>query len=128
MAGTDPRITATASLQPYTEQGWGGYDQAAQDQQQGPMFMMSGTEDTIAPPEPNQQRVWDTTNAELFWGMLEGANHLQDAMGNISRYRGPSTAWMRAHLMNDTKARAVFYDDCTLCDDPDWDVQYKERR
>jgi len=126
MAGRDPRITATAPLQPYTEQGFGGYDQEAQSEQTGPMFMMSGSEDDIAPAVPNQQRVWDTVNVELVWGTLLGADHIFAATGDISGYRGPATAWMRYHLMGDADAGALFYEPCALCDDADWEVQRKQ--
>ena len=123
MAGMDPRMTATAPLQPYTEQGFGGFDQFSIGNQNGPVFMMSGSEDTIAPPNPNQRRVFDGVNTSLFWGTLLGADHLLAATGNISGYRGPATAWFRYHLMCDESARSVFYDACTLCSDPGWTVQ-----
>jgi len=116
----------TAPLQPYTEQGWGDYDQSAQSQQTGPMFLMSGTADNIAPIHPNQQRVWDTTNVETFWGILDGADHLNSGLGDISDYRGPATAWFRTHLMDDDRAAALFYDDCALCDAPGWTVHHKQ--
>ena len=125
MAGSDPRVGTTAPLQPYTQQGFGGYDPASQSMQTGPMFLMSGAADTIAPIEPNQQRVFDDTNVPTFWGTLAGANHIITAIGDIDGYRGPSTAWFRYHLMCDELAGALFYDACTLCDDADWDVQTK---
>jgi len=125
MAGRDARVTTTAPLQPYTEQGFGGYEQSAQSEQQGPMFMMSGAEDDIAPIVPNQQRVWDTINEELVWGTLDGADHIFAATGDISGFRGPATAWLRTHLMGDALAASVFYDPCDLCEDPEWDVQRK---
>ena len=125
MAGTDPRVTATAPLQPYTQQGFGGYDQASQSTQNGPMFLMSGELDSIAPIEPNQQRVFDDTNVPTFWGVLAGANHIITAIGDIDGYRGPATAWFRYHLMCDELARPLFYDACTLCDDPEWTVMTK---
>lgn len=122
MVGQDPRITVTAPLQPYTQQGFGGYDQASQSNQNGPMFMMSGSADVIAPINPNQQRVFDTTNAPLFWGNLQGGDHVFSAIGSITRYRAPATAWFRYHLMCDETARGVFYDDCSLCADAEWEV------
>lgn len=124
MAGQDPRVTVTAPLQPYTQQGFGGYDQACQDNQAGPMFMMSGSADFVASPNPNQQRVFDDSNVPTLWGTLAGASHFV-AIGNIRGYRGPATAWFRYHLMCDELARPVFYDECELCDQPDWDVQTK---
>lgn len=123
MVGADPRVSVTAPLQPYTEQDFGGYDQASQSAQTGPMFLMSGALDTIASPMPNQQRVFDDANLPVFWGTLAGADHVIAAIGNISGFRGPSTAWFRLHLMCDESARPLFYDACTLCEDPDWDAQ-----
>ena len=123
MAGTDARVSVTAPLQPYTEQGFGGYEQESQGQQRGPMFMMSGSEDDIAPATPNQQRVWDTVNVDIVWGMLAGADHIFAATGDIGGYRGPATAWLRYHLMDDVEAGSLFYDPCELCEDVAWDVQ-----
>jgi hypothetical protein len=125
MAGQDPRITVTAPLQPYTEQGFGGYDQACQSNQNGPMFLMSGDADVIAAPVPNQQRVFDDSNVPTLWGTLADANHLFTAIGSINGYRAPATAWFRYHLMCDELARPVFYDRCLLCSDPDWTVLTK---
>lgn len=123
MAGQDPRITATAPLQPYTEQGFGDYDQACQSNQNGPMFLMSGDADVVAPIDPNQIRVFEDTNVPTLWGTLAGGDHIFAPIGDITRYRGPATAWFRYHLMCDETARPWFYDECLLCDDGDWDVQ-----
>ena len=125
MAGQDPRVTVTAPLQPYTEQGFGGYDQACQSNQNGPMFMMSGDADFIAPPQPNQQRVFDDSNVPTFWGTLAGADHLLTPIGNANGFRAPATAWFRFHLMCDATAEPVFYDTCELCSDPQWSVMTK---
>lgn len=124
MAGRDLRVTATAPLQPYTQQGFGGYDQASIGQQAGPMFLMSGSADLIAAPVPNQQRVFDGTNVPVFWGTLVGADHIVSAIGDITGYRGPATAWFRLHLMGDQSARPLFYGPgCGLCSDSTWTVQ-----
>jgi len=126
MVGRDERVMVTAPLQPYISLPLGGFDRGCITEQHGPMFMMSGTGDTIASPAQNQQPIFDTTNVPVFWGNLMGADHLGSALGNISGYRGPATAWFRYHLMNDSSARAMFYgDDCTLCTDPQWTVQTK---
>ncbi|MBL4683992.1 MAG: hypothetical protein JKY37_05340 [Nannocystaceae bacterium] len=125
MAGQDPRITVTAPLQPYTQQGFGGYEQSCQGNQHGPMFLMSGTADIISPIVPQQQRVFDDTNVATMWGKLALADHVFTAIGDINGYRGPATAWFRYHLMCDESAAPVFYEPCELCDDPQWDVQTK---
>ncbi len=125
MAGQDPRVVVTAPLQPYTEQGFGGYDQACQSNQNGPMFMMSGDADFIAPPQPNQQRVFDDSNVPTLWATLAGADHILSPIGNATDYRAPATAWFRFHLMCDATAEPVFYDTCELCNDPQWSVMTK---
>lgn len=128
MVGRDERVMVTAPLQPYISMvpGGGVFDRASITEQHGPMFMMSGTGDFIAAPAQNQQPVFDTTNVPVFWGNLMGADHLGSALGDITGYRGPATAWFRYHLMGDSSARAMFYgEDCTLCTDPQWIVQTK---
>jgi hypothetical protein len=124
MTGRDVRITATAPLQPYILAGLGGFQSSSIAQQQGPMFLMSGSADTIATPSANQQPVFDDTNVPVFWGTLQGATHTGTAIGNIGDYRGPATAWFRLHLMGDESARSWFYGaSCGLCSDPSWRVQ-----
>jgi hypothetical protein len=126
MVGRDQRITATAPLQPFIQFGFGGVDAASAAQQKGPMFLMSGSNDTIAAPAANQQPVFDTTNVPTFWGTLQGADHIASAIGTISDYRGPATAWFRLHLMADESARSLFYGtSCGLCSNPAWVVQRK---
>ncbi len=124
MAGRDPRVTATAPLEPYilgTE-----HDDTSHSHQTGPMFLMSGSLDTVAVPAQNQQLVFDFANEPIFWGTLSGADHVQSAIGNISGFRGPTTAWFRLHLMGDESARSVFYGAaCGLCTDSTWAVQRK---
>jgi hypothetical protein len=126
MVGRDQRVTATAPLQPFIQFGFGGVDAASAGQQNGPMFLMSGSNDTIAVPAANQQPVFDASNVPTFWGTLQGADHIASAIGTISDYRGPATAWFRLHLMNDESARDLFYGaGCELCSNPAWVVQRK---
>jgi hypothetical protein len=126
MTGRDPRVTVTAPLQPYTTAGFGGFSSASIGQQKGPMFLMSGSSDTIASPTPNQKTVYDGINVPVFWGTLQGADHIGSATGNISGYRGPATAWFRLHLMGDESARSLFYGmSCGLCTNNMWTVQRK---
>jgi len=123
MAAADPRITATAPLQPYTDSF--GFNAASLPQQTAPMFLMSGSNDTFAPLS-NQQLIFDGTPAPVFWGVLQGADHLITAIGNINGYRGPATAWLRLHLMGDETARSLFYGpSCGLCSDAMWTVDTK---
>jgi hypothetical protein len=126
MVGRDPRLTVTAPLQPFIQIGFGGVDAASAGQQRGPMFLMSGSNDTIATPSANQQPVFDSANVPVFWGTLQGADHIASAIGDITGYRGPATAWFRLHLMGDESARRLFYGaNCGLCSDASWAVQRK---
>jgi len=128
MVGADPRVSVTAPLQPYIHPipNGGAFDMKTIGEQTGPMFLMSGTADTIATPERNQEPVFASTNAPVFWGNLVDGNHIVTAIGNISDYRGPATAWLRLHLMNDESARKLFYgESCVLCGDAKWQVQRK---
>ena len=91
--------------QPYILGGLGGFQTSSIAQQKGPMFLMSGSGDTVAVPAQNQQPVFDMTNVPVFWGTLQGATHTGTAIGNIGGYRGPATAWVRLQLMGDESAR-----------------------
>jgi len=123
MAGRDQRMTLTAPLEPYIGR-LGGYQRSSIGEQSGPMFLMSGANDSIASPSANQQPIFDGTNVPVFWGTLAGADHLGSATGDINGFRGPATAWFRLHLMQDESARSLFYGaDCGLCSDSMWEVQ-----
>ena len=124
MAGRDPRITATVPFMAYTE-GL-GYDAGAAVEQHGPMLLMSGGADTIAPPAQNQLPVFQQATVPVFWGTLAGADHVTFALGGEPGYLAPSTAWLRLFLMCDDSARPMFYGSaCTLCTDSKWTVQTK---
>lgn len=124
MTGRDPRIVVTVPFMAYT-QGL-GYDAGAGSEQHGPMLLMSGGADTIAPPPTNHQPVFEASNVPTFWGTLAGADHVTFALGGEKGYLAPSTAWLRLHLMCDESARPMFYgSSCTLCAEPSWTVQKK---
>ncbi|MFT3926653.1 MAG: hypothetical protein QM778_29180 [Myxococcales bacterium] len=128
MAGADSRVDVSAPLQPYISfiPGGGAFNKSSLVNQTGPMFLMSGSADTIAVPAQQQQPVFDAVTVPIFWGTLEGATHTGTAVGNINGYRGPATAWFRLHLMNDQTARSTFYgSSCGLCSDPKWTVKKK---
>jgi hypothetical protein len=125
MAGRDPRVKATVPLQPFTV-GL-GHDPSSQSQQHGPMLLLSGTEDTWAAPDLNQQPVFDASNVPTFWATRIGADHLASGTNDITDYRRPATAWFRLHLMGDESGRGLFYGpDCELCTDSGWIVQQKD--
>lgn len=121
MVGRDPRVVATAPLMPYTL-GL-GHDATSQSQQHGPMLLLSGGNDSIAPAPKNQAPVFAATNVPVFWGTLETADHVR-GLGDTGKFRGPLIAWFRLELMGDENARAMFYGPtCTLCVDRTWTVQ-----
>jgi hypothetical protein len=127
MVGRDARILATAPVMPYTQQGFGGFDQASITQQKGIMLLLSALGDTIASPAQNQAPVFMTTNVPVFWGTLASGNHVTFSLGGNPGYLAPTTAWFRLHLMCDDTARPLFYGtSCTLCTDAmNWTVQRK---
>ncbi|MEH6501551.1 MAG: hypothetical protein V7751_19365 [Pseudoalteromonas distincta] len=123
MAGRDSRVTVTAPFQPYTI-GL-GHRSTSQGQQNGPMFLMTGGRDTIASPTLNAAPVFRRANVPVFWGERTTAGHFEP-VGNGGDYRGPSTAWFRYHLMDDSSAESTFYGArCDLCTNFRWDVQRK---
>lgn len=123
MAGQDSRVTVSAPFQPYTL-GL-GHRSSSQRNQSGPMFLMTGGSDTIASPTLNALPVYNNANVPVFWGELRGAGHFEP-VGNAGGYRGPSTAWLRYHLMEDQNAESTFYgSNCSLCSDRNWDVRRK---
>lgn len=124
MLGMDPRITATAPVQPYTQQGWGGYDTSSITSQiASPMLLLSGTADNNAIPSVFQQPVFDNANVPVFWANKIGADHYFSALG-LRDYRQTLLLWFRLHLMGDESQRDVFYGtNCTLCADQDWMIQ-----
>ncbi len=126
MAGVDTRLTATAPLMPYIQQGFGGFDQASITKQHGPMLLLSGTSDTIAVPAQNQQPVFDTTNVPVFWANLMGGDHVAVSLNGITTYRNVMLAWYRYHLMGDEAFHDMFYGkSCKLCGDSTWIVMRK---
>jgi hypothetical protein len=124
MAGRDARVDTTAPLQPYIGfiPGGGTFSTASIGQQRGPMFLLSGANDTVATPSRHQQPVFNGTNVSVVWGTLAGASHSVPS-GNAGGFRGPVTAWFRARLMDDTSAAALFPPGCTLCSTQGWTVR-----
>jgi hypothetical protein len=124
MTGRDPRVRVTAPIMAYTE-GL-GHDPACQMQQQGPLLLISGGMDTVAPPTQNQAPVFAASNVPTCWATYKAGDHVSVALGGVMPYLAPITAWFRLHLMGDQSARAMFYGaDCTLCTDDAWMMQCK---
>lgn len=125
MAGRDPRIVATAPVQPYIQQGHGGFDQGSIAGQKGTMLLLSGSNDDNAVPATHQKPVFDETNVPVFWATLVGGDHYFSAYG-LSGYRDIALAWFRLQLMGDEGERAKFYGpSCAYCTNAKWTVQSK---
>lgn len=123
MAGRDPRITALAPVMPYTARA--GYLAGIEGQQHGPMLVLSGSVDAIAPPGANQQPLFEAAKTPVVWATLNGAGHLVPMFaGGV--YPGIITAWFRWQLMGDAKAGAAFLGErCGYCVSTDWIVRRK---
>lgn len=124
MAGRDARVKATAPLEPYILPipGGGTFSNASIGQQRGPMFLLSGSNDTVAVPSRHQAPVFNGANVSVVWGTLAGASHGVPS-GNGGGFRGPVTAWFRAKLMDDASAAQLFPPTCTLCTTTGWTVR-----
>lgn len=123
MAGQDDRVRTTAPIQPYTL-GL-GHQSSSQYNQKGPMFLMTGGSDTIAVPYLNAQPVYSRITKPIFWGERRYVGHFEPA-GDGGAYRGPSTAWFRYQLMNDSAAASTFTGTfCGLCTSTLWSVKRK---
>ncbi|MEQ1570719.1 MAG: alpha/beta fold hydrolase [Myxococcota bacterium] len=124
MAALDPRVVASAPVQPYIL--WiplgGEFDQDAIGLQHAPMFLLSGGLDTLAIPSIHQDPIFAGASAPVTWATLSNATHFEP-VGDGGEFRGPLTAFLRARLMGDlTAAEVVDAPACTLCDAPGWDV------
>jgi hypothetical protein len=126
MAGRDARVKATAPMEPFITAipGGGTFLTSSIGQQRGPMFLLSGGNDTLAVPSRHQQPVFNGANVSVVWGTLAGASHSVPS-GNAGGMRGPVTAWFRARLMDDAAAARVFPPTCTLCTTQGWTVRTK---
>ena len=122
-AGIDPRFTAIAAVSPYIVISLGGYDTTSVMKQVHPIFMISGSSDTVATPNNNQQPIFDMAPVPIFWGTHAGSTHFE-VLGNGGAYAGPLTAFFRYKLMGDPAARDWFEKPpCDLCSATGWTVQ-----
>ena len=123
-AGIDPRFAVTAPVSPYIVIPLGGYDTTSVMKQVHPMFMISGSSDTVAVPSNNQQPIFDQAPVPIVWGTHAGSTHFE-VLGAGGAYAGPLTAWFRYKLMNDASAGAWFTKPGgTLSTTSGWTVQW----
>ena len=122
MAGRDPRVLVTAPLMPGAR---AGDLVAAAGQQHGPMLLLSGGLDALAPPETSQKPLFNAANVPVIWLTELSAGHLA-AMRDAGPYRAAMTAWFLYQLDGDQTAAAMFKGDrCGYCTAADWSVQRK---
>jgi hypothetical protein len=123
-AGEDPRFTTVAAVSPFVEIALGGYDTSSPTKQIHPLFMISGSADTVAVPSANQAPIFSEAKVPICWATHSGSTHFE-VLGNGGAYAGPLTAWFRWKLMDDQSARNVFEKPaCTLCTQTGWSVQF----
>jgi hypothetical protein len=122
-AGIDPRFKVLAAVSPYIVLSLGGYDTTSVMKQVHPIFMLSGTADSVAVPSNNQQPIFDMAAVPIFWATHTGSTHFE-VLNNGGAYAGPLTAFFRYELMGDPAARDWFEKPpCTLCSASGWAVQ-----
>ncbi len=117
LGGLD-QVTCTVPIMPwyYIFQSNGGSSVT----QKCPMLLITGTEDTVCPPNSNSDIIFSDSNVPTYYGKLIGADHLVacgDA-GDMSKY---ITAWCYIHLFEDINTQTTFYgNDALIYDDSEW--------
>jgi alpha-beta hydrolase superfamily lysophospholipase len=120
-AGRDPRIAATAPIQP----AGGMMRPEASEAQHAPMLLLSGGADRVASPERAQAPVFEGARVPVVWATLLPAAHTTPSRGG-GAYIGATTAFFRWKLMGDADAAAWFEGEaCVLCRSRDWTVRRK---
>jgi hypothetical protein len=123
MAGRDPRVTATAPMQPYT-QGARYSEAGAETKQHGPMLLLSGGMDTIADPARQHQPVFEKANVPVVWATLLPAGHNAPAVRDSGPYRPAALAFFLWQLAGDDKAGAMFESaQCGYCASDAWVIE-----
>jgi hypothetical protein len=106
--GSHPKVIATVAMHPAAGIPTGLH---------GPLLLFSGTNDTVCVPETFVQPVFNAAPVPSFFGMLDGADHLEPVVGG--RETAPLIAWLRLWVFGDEGAKPFFYGaDCTLCKAP----------
>jgi hypothetical protein len=122
-AGEDPRFTTVLAVSPYIVIALGNYDPSTYAAAQThPLFMISGSADTVATPSTNQQPIFNSAPVPIFWATHAGSTHFE-VLNNGGAYAGPMTAWFRWKLMGDPDAEQWFENPpCDLCNASGWTV------
>lgn len=107
--GAHPKVIATVAMHPAAGPTSGGLH--------GPLLLFSGTNDTVCVPKSFVQPAFDVSPVPTFFGMLDGADHLEPVVGG--RETAPFIAWLRLWVFGDEGAKSFFYGaDCKLCKAP----------
>lgn len=112
--GGDPAIATTVSIHGHT----------ATSAMHGPLLQTSGDKDTVG--RPMQQKTFDNSQVQTFFGTVAGADHgyIQSANGGVERHA--IIAWMRYWINGDTGAKKYFWgDSCISCVSPWMDPKRK---
>lgn len=112
--GGDPAIATTVSIHGHT----------ASSDMHGPLLQTSGDKDTVG--RPMQQKTFDSSKVQTFFGTVAGADHgyIQSANGGVERHA--IIAWMRYWINGDTGAKKYFWgDSCIACVSPWMDPKRK---
>jgi hypothetical protein len=123
-AGEDPSFTTVLAVSPYVVIPLGSYDPTMYAAKQThPLFMISGSADSVATPNNNQQPIFMQAPVPIFWGTHAGSTHFE-VLGAGGAYAGPMTAWFRWKLMGDPAAKDWFEKPaCKMCSMSDWMIQ-----
>jgi hypothetical protein len=117
-AGTDPRVTCTAPIQPTP---------GSVADLQGPMFLIAGSEDSIVPEPWVAASTYGPALVPTIYGIAQGASHLEP-LTDAGMMRGYLTAWFCAELLGHEDARTAFFGDgesCEICNNENWVVMRK---
>ncbi len=117
-AGTDPRITCTAPLEPIP---------GRVRELQGPMFLVAGSNDTLVPASWVTSSTFEPALVPTVYGIAQGAGHLTP-LGDAGMMRGYVTAWFCALLLGHEQAEEAFFgqgESCEICNNPSWVVMRK---
>lgn len=117
-AGTDPRITCTAPIEPLP---------GRVADLKGPMFLIAGSEDTIVPASWVTASMYENALVPTVYGIAQGADH-STPLWDAGMMRGYLTAWFCAELMGHVDAGEAFFgdgEDCEICSNSNWSVMRK---
>lgn len=121
-AGRDPRIKATAPINP----GGGNVRMEAVTAQKAPMLLLSAGADRVAPPERAQALIYRAARTPVTWATIRRAGHLDAADDPAGRYREALTAWFLWRLKGDEDAATMLEGSgCGLCENSDWKIEFK---